>query len=160
MNRKYDLNFFKNKIKEIRSIRPDISITTDIIVGFPGETEELFLETINNSKEIAFSKIHVFPYSERKGTPSEKFPGKVDVHERKNRSRRLIEVSEELEKEYMKRFIGKKFDVLIERYKDGYSYGHSSNYIEFKIKGCYNKEEVVEVEIMDVKYPYAIGERV
>ena len=160
MNRKYDLAFFMNKIKEIRTIRPDISITTDIIVGFPGETEELFLETINNSKKIGFSKIHVFPYSERRGTPAEKFPGKVDVHERKNRSRRLIEVSEELEKEYMKKFIGKRLNVLIERYKDGYSYGHSSNYLEFKIKGCYNQEEVIEAKIIEVQYPYVIGEKV
>ena len=160
MNRKYDLDFFIKKIEEIRDIRPDISITTDIIVGFPGETEDLFLETINNSKKIAFSKIHVFPYSERKGTPAEKFPDKVDIHTRKLRSKRLIEISEELEKEYMQKFIGKKLDVLIERYKDGYSYGHSSNYIEFKIEGCYNKEEIIEVQIMDVNYPYALGKRV
>ena len=160
MNRKYDLDFFIKKIEEIRDIRPDISITTDIIVGFPGETEDLFLETINNSKKIAFSKIHVFPYSERKGTPAEKFPDKVDIHTRKLRSKRLIEISEELEKEYMQKFIGKKLDVLIERYKDGYSYGHSSNYIELKIEGCYNKEEIIEVQIMDVNYPYALGKRV
>ena len=160
MNRKYDLDFFFKKIEEIRSIRSDISITTDIIVGFPGETEELFLETIDNSKKIGFSNIHVFPYSERKNTPAAKFPGKVDISERKMRSRRLIEVSHELEKEYMQKFVGKKLDVLIERYKDGYSYGHTSNYIEIMLEGCYNKEDVVEVEIMEIKYPYALGKKV
>ena len=68
MNRKYDLNFFFDKIKEIRSIRPEISISTDVIVGFPGETEELFNTTIDTCKKLEFSKLHVFPYSERKGT--------------------------------------------------------------------------------------------
>ncbi len=157
MNRKYDLDFFMNKINEIRTIRPDISITTDIIVGFPGETEELFQETINTSRKVAFSKIHVFPYSERKNTPAEKFPGKVEVSERKDRSRRLISVSEELEKEYMRKFIGKELEVLIERSYDTYSLGHTSNYIEVKVDGIYNKEEIINVEITDVKYPYAIG---
>lgn len=157
MNRKYDLDFFINKINKIRAIRPEISITTDIIVGFPGETEELFQKTIDTSKKIAFSKIHVFPYSERKNTPAEKFPGKVDVHDRKERSRRLIKVSEELEKEYMKKFIGKKLEVLIERSFDDYSIGHTSNYLQVKVDGIYNHEEIIEVEVLEVEYPYVIG---
>ncbi len=157
MNRKYDLNFFMNKINEIRSIRPEISITTDIIVGFPGETEELFQETIDTSRKVAFSKIHVFPYSERRNTPAEKFPGKVDIHDRKERSRRLISVSEELEKQYMEKFIGKELEVLIERSFDNYSIGHTSNYLQVKVDGKYNHEQVINVEITKVDYPYAIG---
>lgn len=157
MNRKYDLNFFMNKINEIRSIRPEISITTDIIVGFPGETEELFQETIDTSRKVAFSKIHVFPYSERRNTPAEKFPGKVDIHDRKERSRRLISVSEELEKQYMEKFIGKELEVLIERSFDNYSIGHTSNYLQVKVDGKYNHEQVIHVEITKVDYPYAIG---
>ena len=77
MNRKYDLEFFENKIKEIRSIRPNISITTDIIVGFPGETEELFNKSIETCKRIEFSKLHVFPFSERKGTKAVELDNKV-----------------------------------------------------------------------------------
>ena len=157
MNRKYDLNFFMNKISEIRSIRPDISITTDIIVGFPGETEELFEETINNSKKIGFSKIHVFPYSERRNTPAEKFPDKVDVSVRKDRSRRLVKLSEELEKEYMEKFIGKNLEVLIEKSVDGYSIGHTSNYLQVKVDGIYNQEDIINVLITDSNYPYLIG---
>ena len=160
MNRKYDLNFFINKINEIRSIRPEISITTDIIVGFPGETEELFQETINTSRKIAFSKIHVFPYSERRNTPAEKFPGKVDIHKRKERSRELIKVSEELEKEYMKNFIGKKLEVLIETNHDNYSIGHTSNYLQVKIDGIYKHEEIIKTEIISVEYPYCIGKKI
>ena len=101
MNRKYDLEYFKYKIKEIRNIRPEISISTDVIVGFPGESEELFQTTIDTCKEIEFSKLHVFPFSERKGTKASFLDGKIDNKEKKDRARRLIEVSEELEIKYM-----------------------------------------------------------
>ena len=95
MNRKYNLNYFFNKIKEIRSIRPEISITTDVIVGFPGETEELFQTTINTCKELELTKIHVFPYSIRKGTVAETLPNHLDQSIKKDRARRLLEVSKE-----------------------------------------------------------------
>ena len=157
MNRKYDLDFFFNKIKEIRSIRPDISISTDVIVGFPGETEELFLKTIETCKKIGFSKLHVFPYSERRGTASSRMSGKIDEHEKKIRSRRLIEVSHELEINYMKKFIGKEVEVLVEEFKDGYSYGHTGNFLYVKIKGNLPHNKIVKVTIKEVDYPYCIG---
>ena len=100
MNRKYDTQYFRNKINKIRSIRPDISITTDVIVGFPGETDELFEESMSFCKEIEFAKIHVFPYSVRKGTPAAKFPNQVDGNIKKERAHRLLELSKELEKNY------------------------------------------------------------
>ena len=157
MNRKYDLDYFYKKIEEIRTIRPDIAISTDIIVGFPGETEELFKETLGNSKKIGFSKIHVFPYSERRGTPAEKFKGKVEVAERKERSRRLIALSEELEKDYMEKFINKELEVLIETTEDNYSIGHTSNYLLVKVEGKYKQEEIINVLITEVDYPYVKG---
>ncbi len=157
MNRKYDIDYFINKIEEIRSIRPDIAISTDIIVGFPGETEELFQETLNNSRKIGFSKIHVFPYSIRNNTPAAKFKNQVDGNIKKDRVKRLISLSEELEEEYMKKFIGKKLDVLIERYEDGYSIGHTSNFLLVKINKEYKQEDIVETEIIKVEYPYVIG---
>lgn len=157
MNRKYDLDYFFNKINEIRSIRPDIAISTDVIVGFPGETEELFNTTIDTCKKLEFSKLHVFPYSERRGTASSRMDGKIDEHEKKERSRRLIEVSHELEMNYMKKFINKEVDVLIEEFKDGYSYGHTGNYLHVKINKELPHNEIVKVTIKDIEYPYVIG---
>ncbi len=158
MNRKYDLDYFFSKIEEIRSIRPNISISTDVIVGFPTETLELFLKTIDTCKKIGFSKLHVFPYSERKGTASSRMSNKIDEHEKKMRSRRLIEVSKELEINYMKKFIGKEAEVLIEEYKDRYSYGHTGNYLYVKINKELPHNKIVKVKIKDIKYPYCIGE--
>ena len=157
MNRKYDLDFFFNKIKEIRDIRPNIAISTDVIVGFPSETEELFQTTIDTCRRLEFSKLHVFPYSERRGTASSRMSGKIDEHEKKERSRKLIEVSKELEINYMKKFINKEVEVLVEEFKDGYSYGHTGNYLYVKIKGELPHNELVKVTIKDIDYPYCIG---
>ena len=158
MNRKYDLDFFFDKIAEIRSIRPDIAISTDVIVGFPGETEELFETTIDTCRKLKFSKLHVFPYSERRGTASSRMDNKLDNKTKKDRSRRLIEVSRELEIDYMNKFREKEVEVLIEEYKDGYSYGHTSNYLYVKINKELPHNELVKVTIKDIEYPYCIGE--
>lgn len=158
MNRKYDLDFYKQKITEIRSIRPDIAISTDIIVGFPGESEELFEKSIETCKNIAFSKLHVFPYSERRGTKASTMKNKIPGNIKKDRARRLIKVSEELEREYMKKFINKGLTVLIEEYKDGFSFGHTSNFIHVKIPGKLEHNSMINVKINKVEYPYAIGE--
>ena len=122
------------------------------------ETEELFNTTIDTCRKIGFSKLHVFPYSERRGTASSRMSGKIDEHEKKMRSRRLIEVSKELEIDYMKKFIGKDAEVLIEEYKDGYSYGHTGNYLYVKINRELPHNEMVNVKLVDVEYPYVIGE--
>ena len=158
MNRKYDLDFFEAKIAEIRGIRENIAISTDVIVGFPGETEELFNTTIETCKRIGFSKLHVFPYSERRGTASSRMSNKVDEHEKKERSRKLIEVSKELEIAYMNKFIDKEVEVLVEEYKDGYSYGHTGNYLYVKINRELPHNELVKVTIKSIEYPYVIGE--
>ena len=158
MNRKYDLKYFEDKIAEIRSIRPDISITTDIIVGFPGETEELFKETLNTVRRINFSKVHVFPYSERKGTKSERLPNKIPTNIKKDYVKRLIELSKELEIEYASKFIGKELEILVEQTKDGFSYGHTSNYLNVKVKGNLPHNELIKVKITSNDYPNVIGE--
>ena len=157
MNRKYDLEYFKNKIKEIRKIRPEISISTDVIVGFPGETEELFQTTINTCKEIEFSKLHVFPFSERKGTKASLMDQKIDNREKKDRARRLIEVSEELEIKYMEKFINREVEVLVEEHKDGYSIGHTGNFLHVKFEGDYPINEFIKVRIEKVDYPFCQG---
>ena len=158
MNRKYDLKYFEDKIAEIRSIRPDISITTDIIVGFPGETEELFKETLNTVKRINFSKVHVFPYSERKGTKSERLPNKIPSNIKKDYVKRLIELSKDQEIEYANKFIGKELEILVEQTKDDFSYGHTSNYLNVKVKGKLPHNELIKVKITSVDYPNVIGE--
>ena len=129
MNRKYDLKYFFDKIYMIRSVRPDISITTDVIVGFPGETEEMFLETMETCKKINFSKIHAFPYSERKGTKASIMDGKVPESVKHERVKKLLELSDSLEKSYYDKFKGKKLDVLIEEVSESGSKGHTSNYL-------------------------------
>lgn len=129
MNRKYDLKYFFDKIDMIRSVRPDISITTDVIVGFPGETEEMFLETMETCKKINFSKIHAFPYSERKGTKASMMDGKVAESVKHERVKKLLELSDSLEKSYYDKFKGKKLDVLIEEVNESGSKGHTSNYL-------------------------------
>ena len=159
MNRKYDLDYFKEKIDLIRSIRQDIAISTDIIVGFPGETEEDFNSTLEFSNNIKFSKIHAFPYSIRKGTAAEKFPNQLDGSIKKDRNRKLIELSEKLEIEYMNKFLNKEVEVLIEKTIDGYSYGHTSNYLLVKIEGEYPHNSFTNVIINEINYPYCISKK-
>ena len=157
MNRKYDLDYYFEKIEEIRKIRPMISITTDVIVGFPGEDEKLFEKTIENCKKIGFAKIHVFPFSLRNGTKAEKLPNHLSNEEKKKRSRRLLEVSKELEIDYFSKFMGTSESVLIEQYRDGYSYGHTGNFLNVKIEGKLEHNKFYDALITDISYPYCIG---
>lgn len=129
MNRKYDLKYYEDKINKIRMIRPDISITTDIIVGFPYETDELFNETLEFSRKMNFSKIHVFPYSIRIGTSAANMPNQVDEKVKKERVKKLMDLSEVMEKEYYNKFVGKELDILVEECDNNVSIGHSSNYL-------------------------------
>lgn len=157
MNRKYDLDYFFKKIEEIRSIRPNIAITTDVIVGFPGESEEDFQETIDTCKKLKFAKIHVFPYSERKGTKAMELPDHVDSTIKKERARRLLLVSKELECSYYESFIGREVSVLVEEVKNGKSYGHTDNYLHVEIPEVLPTNHFVIVSISEVSYPYCIG---
>ncbi len=133
MNRKYDCNYYRDKINLIRSIRKDISITTDVIVGHPYETEEYFNESYNFCKEMNFSKIHVFPYSKRDGTPASKMPYQVSEAEKKDRDKRLIALSNNLEEAYYKKHLNKRMRVLVEEVDGDTSYGHTSNYLKVKM---------------------------
>jgi len=158
MNRKYNKEYFIEKIEKIRTIRPNISITTDLIVGFPGETEELFNETIETINKIKFSKIHVFPFSLRKGTKAEELPNHIDDVTKKERVKSILKISEELEKEYFNRFVGKEVEFLPEIYKEGYIIGHTGNYLLIKTKGNIDDlNEIKNVKIEKTEYPYCIG---
>ena len=159
MNRKYLKREFIDKIEKIRSIRPDMNITTDIIVGFPGETEELFKETLETVDKINFSKIHVFPFSLRKGTKAELLPNHVDDVTKKRRVKELINKSQNLEKEYMNKYIDKELVFIPEVYRDGYLIGHTGNYLLIKYKGS---EELLHTDVKvigkKVDFPYLICE--
>ena len=157
MNRKYDLVYFKQKMEQIREIRPDISLTTDIIVGFPSETEEDFQDTLSFVRKVQFSKVHVFPYSRRSGTVAADMAEQVPGDVKKDRVRRLLALSKELETEYMKKFIGKTLPVLMEVNRTDYSLGHTSNYLLVKVPGEYQSEDLVDMTITDVSYPYCLG---
>jgi len=157
MNRKYDINYFINKIEQIRNIKKDISITTDVIVGHPGETEEEWIEVLKNINIINFSKIHVFPYSIRKNTPSEKLE-QIPNEIKKAHTKELIELSKKLEQKYMTEFVGKTLEVLVETNKDDYSFGHTTNYLEEKINKIVEPSKFIKVKITKVEYPYCIGE--
>ena len=158
MNRKYLTPYFLDKVEKIREIRPDISLTTDVIVGFPKETEEDFLDTINFCKKIKFTTIHVFPYSRRKGTKADLMDGQIPENIKKERVKRLIDVSNNLEKEYLDSFISKTVSVLIEENKDGYSIGHTGNYLKVKIPGDIKANEIVSVKIKERENLELVGE--
>jgi len=149
MNRKYDTAYFKDKIKKIREIRPDIAITTDVIVGHPYETDENFQETLDFCKMMGFSKIHVFPYSLRQGTASSLMP-QVNPRLKKQRANKLTLLSQELEEAYMQKFIGQKVFVLTEVYENNFTVGHTSNYLKVYIEGKVNLNE--EYECLITKY--------
>ena len=158
MNRKYDTKYFFDKINTIREIRPDISITTDIIVGFPNETEEDFFDTIKTSQKVGFSKIHVFPYSRRKGTKADLMDNQVDEIVKKQRVKRLMEVSSELEKKYLDSFINKKVNVLVEKTMDNKSVGHTENYLKVEINKEIDKNTIISVIIKKKVDNYLEGE--
>lgn len=155
MNRKYDKKYFINKIEQIRKIRPSISITTDVIVGFPGETDELFNETLDTINKIKFSKIHVFPFSLRKGTKAEELQNHIDGTLKKNRVRKLLEISKKLEIEYFNRFVGSEVSFLPEIYKNGFIIGHTGNYLLIRKKGSIEDLNIInKAKIEKVTYPY------
>lgn len=155
MNRKYTKEEYYNKICKLRDARENINLTTDVIVGFPTETEEEFLECVDYCKKIGFSKIHVFPYSKREGTKAASMDGHLSNDIKKDRARRLIEIDKDLQLTYNERFINKKVNVLIEEVIDSNSIGHTENFLkviineELKQNTCYdviidsvNEEEV------------------
>ena len=134
MNRKYNLKEFELKLNEIRTIRPFINITTDVIVGHPFETEELFQKTLETVKKFKFSKVHAFPYSKRDGTASALMQEQVTEEMKKERNRKLIALSNTLEQEYAKQFLNQTMDVLIEEVKNGNAIGHTTNYLKVKVE--------------------------
>lgn len=132
MHRKYNVQDFVNKVNKIREVRPDIAITTDVIVGFPGESEEEFNETYEFIKKVNFAELHVFPFSAREGTPAYKMSGQVDPKVKNERVSKLIELSNVLYDKYFNSFRGKELEVLLEERNKttGLLSGFTSNYLK------------------------------
>lgn len=147
MNRRYTTDEFKEIVERLRRTYKDVMLTTDIIVGFPGETEEEFLETYKFLKYINFYKMHIFKYSPRKGTKAAEMKNQINGNIKEERSRKLIELSDENEKEYNKKYIGKEVNVLFEEEKEGLYKGHTQNYI----LAYYNTDKKLENKIVRVK---------
>ena len=151
MNRKYDIAYFKEKTNLIKSLREDVNLTTDLIVGFPEETDEDFNTTKQNLIDIGFSKIHTFPYSIRRGTKASMMK-QVNDTVKKNRTHEILELSDRLENAYYQKYIGKIVTVLVE---DNYS-GFTSNYIkvhfdEFQENNTFVDCLITEVDGINVK---------
>ena len=149
MNRKYDKEYFINRIEYIKSIKKDVSITTDVITGFPGETDMEHLESMETIKKIGFSKVHVFPYSDRYNTVASKMPNKVDGNVKKERVKDLLMLSDELENSFNSKFYGRVLPVLIEEEKDSYFYGHTANFIRVKVSGNYKHNEIYNIKLSE-----------
>ena len=146
MNRRYTTEEFYEVVTMLRQAYPNVSLTTDIIVGFPGETEEEFEETYQFLQKVQFYKMHVFKYSPRSGTKAAQMKEQIDGNKKEIRSNRLLELSDKNQQEQNKKEIGKVVEVLWEEYKDGYYIGHTTNYEEVKI----NTQEQLENTITKV----------
>lgn len=133
MNRKYTTAIYKEATEILRQYYPNANFTTDVIVGFPGETDEEFNQTYQFLKEIGFYKMHIFKYSPRKGTVAEKLPNQVDGNIKEERSKKLIELSNNMQNEKNSKYIGKTVKVLFEEYENGYYKGHTTNYMVVKV---------------------------
>lgn len=162
MNRKYTTARYKEATEILRKFYPNANFTTDVIVGFPGETDEEFNQTYKFLKEIEFYKMHIFKYSPRKGTVAEKLPNQVDGNIKEERSKKLIELSNNMQNEKNSQYIGKTVKVLFEEYENGYYKGHTTNYMVVKVQtkeqeGFIDNIKDVEITENDTQTEELIG---
>ncbi len=151
MRRKYTLDQFEARIKALREKIPNMALSTDIIVGFPGETDELFDLTVATLRRINFMQLHVFPYSKRKNTPAATMENQVDEQVKKQRVNELVALSKELTASYARKNLTVVQDVLFESREGDYLVGHSSNYLKIKVKtDAYLIGQIVPVALKDV----------
>lgn len=155
MNRRYTAEEFEQGIKIIRDNFPNVSLTTDVIVGFPGETEEEFSKTYKFLDRIKFYKMHVFKYSARKGTKAAVMQNQITGEIKEKRSNKLIELSNKNQKEQNQKYIGKEIDVLFEEQDGEYIKGHTTNYIMVYVK---SEDKTLEDTIRKVKITNALDE--
>ncbi len=153
MNRKYDSLFYKNICDKILKEFPDSAITTDLIVGFPGESEEEFSKTKEFINSIPFYQIHTFKYSKREGTKAALMENQVSPEVKDKRSKEIIKISQEKQKAFEEKHLGNEVEILVESIqKDGFFMGHTKNYLPVYVKSCDNiKDKIIKVKITDYK---------
>ncbi|MGM8214158.1 tRNA (N(6)-L-threonylcarbamoyladenosine(37)-C(2))-methylthiotransferase MtaB [Bacillaceae bacterium W0354] len=164
MRRKYTMEFYRSRIEKVKRALPGLAVTSDVIVGFPGETEEEFMETYRSIQELGFSELHVFPYSQRTGTPAARMKDQIDDEIKQDRVHKLIELSDQQAKEYASLYEGEVLEVIPEEpfRKDastGLYEGYSDNYL--KVVFPCNEEmvgKIVKVKITKAGYPYNEGQ--
>ena len=147
MKRKYDTARYFESVELLKKYFPGCAVTTDMIVAFPGETEEEFAESLAFIQKCGFADMHIFPYSRRPGTPADKMPGQLSNDVKQERSRRAIRVAEEMKKAYLQQMTGKKTPVLFEEPEDGYFTGHTPNYIKVYVNGSDLHNTIKEVTL-------------
>ena len=158
MNRRYTTEQFKEIVRLLRNTYDDVNLTTDVIVGFPGETDEEFNKTYKFLEEIKFYKMHIFKYSPRKGTKAAVMPNQISGDIKEERSRKLIELSDKNEIEYNEYYIGKNVEVLFEEEKDGIFKGHTQNYIMVYCELNKNLEnQVISVQCEKAEQEHILG---
>lgn len=159
MNRKYDTAFYRDLVERIRRIFPDASITTDIMVGFPGESDEDFKESCDFVRETGFARSHVFIYSEREGTPAARRHDAVDKSVRAERAHIMGDICRQCERDFLKAQCGKTEKVLFETESDGYWEGYTGNYTRIKVKSAGDLEgKILPVVLTAANEDYCIGE--
>lgn len=144
MNRNYTPDEYRETVKRIRKYYPDAGITTDVIVGFPGESDEDFKESYEFVREMAFSDLHVFPYSRRKNTPAAKRKDQIHGDVKKERAREMIELGREMHREFIEKLSGKSYPVLFEEEKDDLYFGYTPNYLRVAVKSDKNLQNLLE----------------
>lgn len=158
MHRKYNVEYYLNKIKKIRKIFPDANITTDIMAGFVGETNEDFKDALKFVDEIGFGEMHVFPYSKRPNTLAYKMEGHIDEITKRFRVNELLIINKENALKYREGFIGKIVDVVVEKNVRGKAFGHSSNYLEIEFDSKTAKSnDLVKIMVTKADYPISTG---
>ncbi|MBC5638794.1 tRNA (N(6)-L-threonylcarbamoyladenosine(37)-C(2))-methylthiotransferase MtaB [Ornithinibacillus sp. BX22] len=163
MRRKYSTDYYYQKVKKIRRALPDLAITSDVIVGFPGETEEEFMETYDFIKKVGYSELHVFPFSRRTGTPAARMEDQVEEDVKNERVQRMIDLSEELAKEYASRYENEVLEVIpeeraLEEDNPNMLVGYTDNYLKVKFEGTPDMiGKIVRVKITKSGYPYNEG---
>ncbi|MBM6828612.1 tRNA (N(6)-L-threonylcarbamoyladenosine(37)-C(2))-methylthiotransferase MtaB [Anaerotignum lactatifermentans] len=160
MNRKYDTAKYRQAVALLKKYLPDVAVTTDIIVGFPGETEEDFRQSADFAREMGFSKIHVFPYSPKRGTPAAERKDQLPNSVKQERSHALIAVGEKLAERFLQAHVGKVMPVLFERaVEDGVYEGHTTNYMKVHAKSGQDLSNVIlPVRILSWEGEMALGE--
>ncbi|MGL5123451.1 MAG: tRNA (N(6)-L-threonylcarbamoyladenosine(37)-C(2))-methylthiotransferase MtaB [Fusobacteriaceae bacterium] len=160
MKRNYGTTLIEERLIKLRKMVPNLEFTADVIVGFPGETMEMYKNTYNLIKKIGFSDLHVFQYSDRENTVAEKLPNKIEPKEKKERAEKLQELRENMAKQAREKYLNKNLKILIEEIKDSYAFGYTENYIRVKI----NNENIVvgniyEILVKKVEKELLVGEK-